>query len=169
MRAGLALGVVAMCLAGVVGAEPDAGRPALEEIEAACDTENPYLVTACYPVPEGGRVSPAIDPGALVVLRDTPTDTQHFRLVPAGEIGAVWGLAYSRPEHAVYAAAFHKRQVAFGPGGRGPSTGLTWMRGRSRCSPPCPTPGSTDTTRKWAVRTTVPCGGWARPAWATST
>lgn len=119
MRAGLALGVVAMCLAGVVGAEPDAGRPALEEIEAACDTENPYLVTACYPVPEGGRVSPAIDPGALVVLRDTPTDTQHFRLVPAGEIGAVWGLAYSRPEHAVYAAAFHKRQVAFGPGGPG--------------------------------------------------
>ncbi|MCE7938310.1 hypothetical protein DCC79_12930 [bacterium] len=119
IRAGFALGVLAVCLAGVAGAEPEAGRPDLADVEAACATENPFLVTACYPLPEGAGTSPAVDPGALVVLRDSPTDAQHFRLVRAGEIGAVWGLAYSRPEHAVYAAAFHKRQVAFGPGGPG--------------------------------------------------
>ena len=45
-------------------------------------------------------------------------------IVTVGDVGAVWGLAYRRPTSAVdpgtiYAAAFAKRQIDYGPGGPG--------------------------------------------------
>ena len=53
------------------------------------------------------------------MFRDTPVDRTHFVLADQDQVGAVWGLAYADRTQAVYAAAFHKRAVDFGPGGPG--------------------------------------------------
>ncbi|MEO8084230.1 MAG: hypothetical protein ABI780_10435 [Ardenticatenales bacterium] len=86
-----------------------AGVP-MDQIAAACNTSNPFLAMACV--------------DHVAVFQDTPHDTPHYVLgyPPGGAasaIGAVWGLAASTREGAVYAAAVHRRGAAFGPGGPG--------------------------------------------------
>ncbi|MBK6768170.1 MAG: VWA domain-containing protein [Ardenticatenales bacterium] len=76
---------------------------------AACNTMNPFVAAACV--------------DRVVLFQDTPSDQPHLEFgrknVQDSAIGAIWGLAYSAREHAVYAAATHRRGVAFGPGGPG--------------------------------------------------
>ncbi len=54
-----------------------------------------------------------------VLFRDTPDDGPHYSLVTLDEIGALWGIGYDPRDDAVYAGAYHKRLVPFGPGGPG--------------------------------------------------
>jgi len=119
-----ALGIVAACVSGVatgvsnVAGEPASVPPGLGE---ACGSDNPYLVTVCYYVPDPWISLPLRreDLPALVAFRDSPTDLPHYRLASQAEVGSVWGLAFSDTENALFAAAFHKRSIPFGPGGPG--------------------------------------------------
>ena len=87
----------------------------LPDFESACEGDNPYFVTACYP----SRPGPGGGAESVLMFRDTPADMPHHLLADQAAVGAIWGLAFSPGEPAVYAAAFHKRLVAFGPGGPG--------------------------------------------------
>ncbi len=91
--------------------------PDVPRIAAACQTDNPYLITACYQTVY--QEHPTLDWPAIVIFRDTPDDEPVFMAAAFSQVGTVWGLAYSESEHAVYAAAFHKRMSDFGPGGPG--------------------------------------------------
>jgi len=90
----------------------EAAPPPWEMFEAACATDNPYLVTTCF-----ARAGETGEP-ALVAFHDTTDNSDHIPLATAGQVGATYGLAYSR-EPALYAAAFLKRGVPFGPAGPG--------------------------------------------------
>jgi len=122
IRGLVALAVVTVCLGGVaVGAPggPDRPQGVPPDIEGACGTENPWLVTTCYFVPGSAAIFRDDDAPAVLAFRDTAADIPQYRLASLAQVGAVWGLAYSRPENALYASAFHKRQMPFGPGGPG--------------------------------------------------
>jgi Mg-chelatase subunit ChlD len=56
---------------------------------------------------------------AVTMFSDSPANRPQYLLGSAKEIGPVYGLAYSRREQAVYAAAFRKRSFPLGPGGLG--------------------------------------------------
>lgn len=91
--------------------------PAVElpDWRAACDSQLPFYLTACYPI----RPNDLLGVASVLMFRDTPADRPHITLADHRALGSVWGLAYSERESAVYAAAYHKRLVAFGPGGPG--------------------------------------------------
>jgi len=87
------------------------------DIATACAGDNPYLVTACHrPRTAGAQFER--EP-AVIAFNDTPGDRPHYLLATQGQVGAVYGLAHNWREPAVYAAAFHRRQTAFGTGGPG--------------------------------------------------
>jgi hypothetical protein len=93
----------------------------LPDVRAACQTDNPFLVTACYRGTlrsEAGRPFEDLAP-SILAFQETEFEYPHYELANFAEVGAVWGLAYSQTEFAVYAAAFHKRQLPFGPAGPG--------------------------------------------------
>ncbi len=90
--------------------------PELGELEAACTTDNPNLVTSLYA--RGGNYE---DP-ALLAFRDSRPDTNetgHVTLATQRQIGATYGLAYVPSARSLFVGAFHKRGTAFGPGGPG--------------------------------------------------
>lgn len=90
---------------------------------------NPTLVTSCYSMgnPLSSSNAPFLDvtgraaihtfpyaSGALTTpgaLSPAPTS-----LATASQVGATWGLAYSRTSRQVFAGAFFKRHAGFGPG-----------------------------------------------------
>ncbi len=112
---GVAFGAIA--LAVLLSARPAAAQaPPLDQMLGACRTSpsNPYLVTAQYPRGRSGQ-----DEAAVVAFRDTPDNSGHIALATARQIGAVYGLAYDQRRETLYASAFHKRGVPFGPGGPG--------------------------------------------------
>lgn len=102
--------------AGATGGPPAAeARPAAAgaaQAAAACTLADPVLATTMFargPHPSQPavvsftrRAADAI--GTLAVQRD---------------VGAAYGLAYDRPKHHLYIAAYHKRGAPFGPGGPG--------------------------------------------------
>jgi len=110
--ASVAVGL-AMISAGLATGTPWRQGPRalpLDDVVAACDTDNPFVAMACV--------------DAVMVFQDTPSDLPHYQFgrrlgEPRSDVGAVWGLAYSSREGAIYAAATHRRGVAFGPGGPG--------------------------------------------------
>ncbi len=83
---------------------------------SGCDGDNPWLVVACHP---DARAAPAPELPSVVAFRDTPADSPQYELALYGEVGTIWGLAYSAQHSAVYAASFHKRMTSFGPEGPG--------------------------------------------------
>jgi hypothetical protein len=89
--------------------------PGLEE---ACETTNPYIATTCFNVQMDPR-RPMSMANAVVAFHDTPEDSPQYTLARWQSTGTVWGLAYRHAEPALYAGAFHKRYVYFGPGGPG--------------------------------------------------
>jgi Mg-chelatase subunit ChlD len=56
---------------------------------------------------------------AVLVFRDTGANSPHYKVATVKQVGGVYGLAYSGCENAIYAAAYQKRQMPFGPGGPG--------------------------------------------------
>lgn len=109
---------VAIALAIGLGAEQPSQaqlRPVLADRAEACLTAYPYLATTCYNVPISSR--PADMANAVIAFRQSPTEGAQPVLARWGQVGSTWGLAYRNAEEALYAAAFHKRYVTFGPGG----------------------------------------------------
>jgi len=100
---------------------PPPGQPTPEhfdrEIALACETDNPFVATVCYA--PAGLHQFGLDAPTVITFRDTPADTPHYTLASTNGVGAVWGLAYSAREGALYGSAFHKRMAYFGRGGPG--------------------------------------------------
>lgn len=89
------------------------------DISEACAGSNPYIVTSCMHSPD---VSGPVSYGetiSVAAFQDTASDLPSYVLATQAEVGSVFGLAYASREHALYAAAFNKRQTRFGPGGPG--------------------------------------------------
>ena len=85
-----------------------------ERMTESCGTTNPFLVTTCFV--QGWKT----DDPAIVAFWSSPDGRSgHEMLAPMGAVGAVWGLAHRPGDAYLYAAAFHKRAAAFGPGGPG--------------------------------------------------
>ena len=84
-------------------------------IADACPSRNPYAATVCFPQ----LAYLGYNSASIVGFRDTPGNAPHYGLAYASQVGAVWGLAYGGEAHSLYAAAFLKRMVPFGPGGPG--------------------------------------------------
>ncbi len=111
---------------GAAGAASD-GRPApsvadpaapaqslpVADVTAACFTDNPF-----FAVPRYAQGLEPDDP-AIVAFNDTPDNRGHVVLATQRQVGAVYGLGYDGANAALYAAAYHKRGTAFGPGGIG--------------------------------------------------
>jgi hypothetical protein len=86
-------------------------------LDDVCRGSNPYLATVCYPGLAG--LTRDVNPPVVLGVNDTPNDRVHYSLALAKQVGGVWGLAYRWREKALYAAAYYKRGVPFGPGGPG--------------------------------------------------
>ena len=104
--------------AGTLASRPGAAFPKLDE---ACSTENPYLVSPCYRGILKAARDTQFSPSApsLILFNDTPNDIPEYPLATYKDIGTVWGLGYRRQDRALYAAAYMKRQLPFGPNGPG--------------------------------------------------
>jgi PKD repeat protein len=91
--------------------------------------DNPVLATACYVIGLPGTTGlPVVvaypysagstreTGGAPFADFDSPP---HPVLATAGQVGATWGIGYSRSGRRIYTSAFMKKHTAFGPGGTG--------------------------------------------------
>jgi hypothetical protein len=110
--AGLAAGGVA--LMGLSAPTRGAAGSPLPDVRGACDAGTPYFVVACYHAGDVRRRSNInFDDAApaIALVSDTADDGPHRVLATYRDVGAVWGLAYSRAEGAVYAGAYVKRQL----------------------------------------------------------
>ncbi len=91
----------------------------MPDFAAACASGNPFHVAAVY----RGQTDPNRPPNnrapSVILFRDTPENRVHHTLANFLEVGAIWGLAYSRREQAVYAGTYHKRGRPYGPAGAG--------------------------------------------------
>lgn len=117
------LAVVASALAAVVsrGASNRSIAPqaTAEPFVSVCGTDNPWLVTVCHPA-AGMAVGGMARLPTVVRFRDGPSrNADQVELAAFQDVGALWGLAVSAPDEMAYAAAYHKRNVPFGPGGPG--------------------------------------------------
>ncbi len=134
-----------------------------------CGTQNPYLAAAVYNVSMYANRS-ADMATSVMAFRDTPADSPQYGLSLWRDTGTVWGLAYSHPERSLYAAAFHKRYVSFGPGGPGaiyrirliPRVGRSPETTQAITVPNAgldyhtlPLPGPDDRARDWAGKTSL--------------
>jgi Mg-chelatase subunit ChlD len=144
---------------GAISAQQDAGA----RIAGACGTVNPYFVTALSPR-ESGSVGLAADP-AIVAFRSTTAGTGGDPIVLARhrQVGAIYGLAYHPAARMLYAAAYHKLGVPFGPGGPGAiyridlATGLVTKWASLRAGPDrhgAPGTGSS-VVAQWVGRTSL--------------
>ncbi len=109
---------LAAAVVAVLFALPPPARPATAgtplPLAAACDTDNPYLAVPQY------VMTGAPDQAAMVAFRASPDGRSgHEVLATQEQIGATWGLGVDGDARTLYAAAFHKRATAFGPGGPG--------------------------------------------------
>lgn len=118
------LGLAAMSLAAMLAlvagrptAPPVAAPADMPDLEAACLEGRPYLAAVCFP-PPGLYGNESYLP-TVTLFRDTPGDTPQFQLATYRDVGAVWGLAYSRRESALYASAFRRRGSSLAAGGIG--------------------------------------------------
>ncbi|MFN7977834.1 MAG: SdrD B-like domain-containing protein [Vicinamibacterales bacterium] len=102
---------------------------------------NPTVVTSCFVY--GEQVSGAFNTMPVVVdfpysagaIGNSPTTydqpSTHGLMVPANQVGSVFGLAYRQATNTVYAGAFMKKHSGFGSGGTGaiyainPTTGAS--------------------------------------------
>jgi len=121
----VAVAVAVPVLLLAVGAGPPLGgrahgSAALDPavLAGACRTTRPVLAVARFADPKvpGFGAAPAV-----VALRDTPgaSEPQEIVLATQAQVGAVFGLAYQPELGHLYASAYHKRGVPFGPGGPG--------------------------------------------------
>src|SRR5262245_21097521 len=94
---------------------------------------NPDLATSCYVF--GDQLSPPANASPVLVsfpyssgsarmsggdpINDFTAPTAHTLMIPGGQIGTTWGLAYQPTTRRLFAAAFMKRHTGFGPNGTG--------------------------------------------------
>lgn len=90
---------------------------------------NPTLVTSCFKV--GDQAALPADEAAVIsfpyssgsesgtTIPDYRVPATHALSVPAQVTGAVWGLEHARSRRTIYASAFFKKHVGFGPGADG--------------------------------------------------
>lgn len=92
---------------------------AADRVAAACRTTNPYVAVVVQA--RGLTASAHAALPAVVAVRDTAAGEPPERIVlaTAGQVGAVYGLAYDPAGQALFAAAHVRRGAAFGPGGPG--------------------------------------------------
>ncbi|MBL7821988.1 MAG: gliding motility-associated C-terminal domain-containing protein [Saprospiraceae bacterium] len=89
--------------------------------------ENPWIVTSRFTKGNSlDTTSPAFIEPAIIANRYNTTEggprigpNGNYHPASAGEIGAVWGLAYQKQTGLLYSSAFLKRQSAVGPAGLG--------------------------------------------------
>lgn len=114
----LLLGLTSAALLAVRPASPP-GAAQAPDLAAACGSLNPHIAVARFAPPKDGRPDPAAP--AVVALQDTAEDdlSRQQVLATQAQVGAVYGLAYDAPRRQLYAAAYHKRGVPFGPAGPG--------------------------------------------------
>lgn len=106
--------------AGAPGADgPRQSATALERVRAACGTHAPFFAVASTVYVDADRHPRGVP--AVLAFTDTLRDdrTGALTLATQEQVGAVFGLAYDAARGHLYAAAFHKRATAFGPGGPG--------------------------------------------------
>lgn len=115
--AALSFAALLSLVAGPPGAPPAAAPAEMPDLEAACLEGQPYVAAVCFP-PPGLYGNESYLP-TVTLFRDTPGDTPQFQLATYREVGAVWGLAYSRRESALYASAFRRRGSSLAAGGIG--------------------------------------------------
>ena len=115
--AALSFAALLALVAGPPGAPPAAAPAEMPDLEAACRDGQPYVAAVCFP-PPGLYGNESYLP-TVTLFRDTPGDTPQFQLATYREVGAVWGLAYSRRESALYASAFRRRGSSLAAGGIG--------------------------------------------------
>lgn len=116
VAAGLgALLLAAASLALLAAGGLPGGRPAAAAGPTpACDPADPLLATTLYV----RGTSFGNEPAVIAFGRD-PDAGPPITLARARDVGAVYGLAHDTAAGVLYAAAFHKRNVAFGPLGPG--------------------------------------------------
>ena len=107
-------------------------------IADACPSRNPYAATVCFPQ----LAYIGYNTASIVGFRDTPANAPHYGLAYASDVGAVWGLAYGGEAHTLYAAAFLKRMVPFGPAGPGAVYSVEIPSGRVRTFAVVPNAGT---------------------------
>ena len=95
--------------------------PTPTDLDRACDAGEPYLAATSFRGLARESSNRAYDTNApaVVAFSDTPANRPQYRLATYEQVGAVWGLAYRMSDRSVYAAAYHKVQLPFGPGGPG--------------------------------------------------
>ncbi|MBK6571299.1 MAG: gliding motility-associated C-terminal domain-containing protein [Saprospiraceae bacterium] len=89
--------------------------------------ENPWIVTSRFTKGNSlDTTSPAFIEPAIIANRYNTTEggprigpNGNYHPASAGEVGAVWGLAYQKQTGLLYSSAFLKRQSAVGPAGLG--------------------------------------------------
>ncbi|MBK9961147.1 MAG: hypothetical protein IPP06_07350 [Saprospiraceae bacterium] len=89
--------------------------------------ENPWIVTSRFTKGNSlDTTSPAFIEPAIIANRYNTTEggprigpNGNYHPASAGEVGAVWGLAYQKQIGLLYSSAFLKRQSAVGPAGLG--------------------------------------------------
>ncbi len=88
------------------------GSARVASAPVACGSTNPPLALAMLHIGDGP---------AIVGLHDTPGDDPEAQrtLATTVQVGAVFGLAWDDERGSLYASAYHKRGVPFGPGGPG--------------------------------------------------
>jgi len=115
-------------LAGLMAARilfaATAGPADRADIQAACETANPFVATSrTVALAEIRRAAeaPALAQAAVVAARDLPGDDPgaQVTLATLGEVGAIHGLAYDAGRGRLYAAAYLRRGAPFGPAGPG--------------------------------------------------
>ena len=104
-----------------VATQADLRTGTVPDIVAACQTNNPFLASPCLRgILRAARDALYSDTApALIMFNDTPSNSPQFQLANFRQVGAVWGLAFNPGEPALYAGAYLKRQLPFGPGGPG--------------------------------------------------
>jgi uncharacterized protein YegL len=94
-------------------------RAGVPDFAAACQVGAPFQVAAVYRGQTDPNRPPSNKAPSVLLYQDTPENKMHHELANFQQVGAVWGLGYSRREQAVYAAAYHKRGLPYGPAGSG--------------------------------------------------
>jgi Mg-chelatase subunit ChlD len=111
--------VVALGAVGLAVGTAAAPRAERGDIPTACGSPRPFFAVARFPTTLGASIPPQTP--SLTAFRDSLPDdaTENLSLATFGQTGSVFGLAYDATRNLLYAAAFHKRGVPFGPGGPG--------------------------------------------------
>ena len=115
----LLLALVALLPAAVRTART--AGPSPRELERACDEGNAFLVTTSFRgvAHEQSNEAFVLEAPSVVLFSDTPNNRPQYVLATLKQVGTVWGLAYRSADKSIYAAAYHKVQLPFGPGGPG--------------------------------------------------